>query len=235
MTTNSTPASDVQAFFALRNRVTRFCFEYRVCKELFFHSPERTQLLNRSAGPLFGIIFDSLVDRLLLELAVLGDPSRTNVREEGWLDNLSLRYALSLAESRSAPSQSAELARAQVAIDKFIEDLKPIKTHRHKRIAHADARTVLDPAHALPKVVLEKLDHLATDLFAIMNELAPFFGETEFAFDQPDYLGGADQIVRLLDRGLTHAVFERKVRSEYLLNPEKAELLREAVRTTFRF
>lgn len=234
MTTSSTPEGDVQAFIALRNRVTRFCFEYRACSELFFHSPEREELLNRCAGPLFAIILRSLVDGLLLELAVIGDPPDSRVGETR-LTNLSLLYALKLAESRSTPLQSVDLARVKNAVSKFVKDLDPIKRHRHKRIAHADALTALDPAHELPTVVRDQMDHLATDLFAIMNDLAPFFGQTDFAFDQPDYRQGADQVVRLLDRGLTHAAFEREVRGKYLLNVEQADLLRQAVKASFRF
>ncbi|MBX3360374.1 MAG: hypothetical protein KF912_13960 [Phycisphaeraceae bacterium] len=233
MTTNLTPDSDVQAFIALRNRVTRFCFEYRVCKELFFHSPDRTELLNRSAGPLFAILFDALVHQLLLELAVMGDPPYSNgdIKKT----NLSLRHVLALAELRSAPSQSGELAQVRHAINTFCKDLEPIGKHRNKRIAHADARTVLDPTQALPIVLREQLDRLATDLFTIMNDLAPFFGETDFAFDQPDYRQGADEIVRLLNQGFTHAAFQREVRASNLLNPEKAELLRHAVQAAFLY
>lgn len=95
--------------------------------ELFGTSPERIELLNRSAPSMIRTIQDTLWEDVLLHLARLTDPPKSMGKV-----NLSVRHLAALLASSPISTEAEALAAAALDACEFARDW------RNRRLAHRD-------------------------------------------------------------------------------------------------
>ncbi|NML46643.1 hypothetical protein HHL11_23055 [Ramlibacter sp. G-1-2-2] len=96
--------------------------------ELFGTKPERIDLMNQAAPPLFRTVQDTLFEAVLLHLARLTDPSK-NV--------LSLRRVVKLTTGTPIGKEVAKLVQEAIAATEFARDW------RNRKLAHRDLQLAL--------------------------------------------------------------------------------------------
>src|SRR4051812_48511545 len=90
-----------EAFYTIQNDLVWLHLKWRQFRELFGTKPERLELLNESAGGLFGVVQDVLWDDTLLSICRLTDPAGKGDR-------------MRLSISRLAPMIGDTTVRAEV-------------------------------------------------------------------------------------------------------------------------
>ena len=157
-------------------------------RQLYAHSRERLDFLNKVAGDFVGIIQDPLLDDVLLHLTQLTDPPKSF----GKFENLTLR---ALPERVPERALANELNGLVQAAQKACE---PAWSSRNKRIAHRDLALALagtfdnspSPAdiEAALRAVRAVLDRLDAHYWKSEGETQYFFPEGRDANSLVRYL-----------------------------------------------
>ena len=106
-----------------------------IYRQLFGTSPERVDVLNRSASTLFNILQNTLLHDVQLSLSKLGDPAGSGARENLTLD--------ALVEQLESAGETAVVAKLRPLVTSFADACKKLRHRRNKWIAHLDLNTML--------------------------------------------------------------------------------------------
>src|ERR1043165_1943949 len=203
------PPTTQELLDAVRARAVNTSFAYFLLEQLFFgrsdadvpKMKERLAIMQSEAGGFSSIVRDVLLDSVLLGIAVLMDPATTPVKRT-MRDNLSIeRLLLEVdAVSSSDTSRSPEAHSIHGDHQVLVNAVEKIGKLRNRRIAHADAASVLDPAEKLKGVTLAELRDAVTKTFNLMNSIEVFLAKSETVYDQPIVQGCGEAVVIALDR-----------------------------------
>jgi len=182
-------------------------FSFRLLVDLYHSDDDNLAEMNLSGSGFFMIIRDVLVDHCFLELSAMTDPARSHRH-----DNLSLeRLTEEVSLKRPAINPDA-IIQLKAEVKTYQDGLSLIRSHRNKRIAHADADALLDPQAMLDGVRVADLRKAVMEIFGIINDVGNLLQQPEVAFDSPIILGSASIVMGGLRRGRKFLEIERELR-----------------------
>ena len=138
-----------------------------------FGSEERISLLNDSGGHLFHVLQHSMLDRILLGLSRLTDPSKT-----GKKSNLSFA---ALVEQLDQQSELKDRLSQQLGL--LSESVATMREHRNKRIAHADLAALMDPEAALQWYKIDDIEGALSQVAELLNSYELQIADSQTAYD----------------------------------------------------
>lgn len=192
---DSLPKSLGNLFYFLQMEVLRAHLTWRTWLDLFAHSQERLELLNRTAGCLFDDLAWILRDDVLLRIARLNDPPRT--RLGGGRENASLHLLLERTKDEGPEELQAELSRDLAAITERAAGVIAI---RNRELGHPDFLTVVgdeEPRAVTVDEITELLDRIAN----FMNRICSHFAGAEDLYGNTVQQGDVEDLVLCLERG----------------------------------
>ena len=220
---NDMPESIKEIFDELKNEITSLHARWKIYRQLYGHSPDRIPLLNRCAPTFFFFIHGVLIDELQLSIGKLTDPARTGKNE-----NLSLKKLHEQVKELGDEKLSSKLNDILVDLCGDHKPNKPgkceaIRTRRHKRIAHFDLITSIQPGtDPLPGVSRQMIEDVLASLRKYMNTIEGYYCQSEYRYHDP-IIGpyDAEALVALLEYGLKFKHLEiESVKKRYGLNDE---------------
>jgi hypothetical protein len=177
-------------FFALYKEVVWLHAKWQEYRELFGHSPERVDLLNRNAAFFFRIVEDSLWEDVLLHISRLTDPPRSAGK-----DNLSVQGLAALMPDAGLQVRVDALAKDCVAKAAFARE------HRNKRLAHADLLYSLDrKAFPLSGISRLHVEEMLLSFRELLNCIDAQYRDTTVAYEHFITHNGAPALVSRLQR-----------------------------------
>jgi len=183
-------------------------------RQLYARSPKRIELLNQTAGHLFGLIQEILLEDVVLHLARLSERGQTAGRE-----NLSLRRLPALVLDKQLALEIEALVKAALTSCEFTRDW------RNRHLAHRDLDLALaTSADPLPGVSRADIEEALKSIRAVLNRLSMHYMDSETAYQLVITHGReADSLVYYLLLGLRtqEKRLERLERGEFL--PEDIE------------
>lgn len=184
-------------FHALWQEVTSLYIAWRTFVTLFGTSEERVRLLTYCAKDFFLILQWILWDDVLLRIARLTDP----LQSAGNL-NASL-HQLAHMLSGHAPADLLETIGKELNGLDFAA--KPIRVHRHKRLAHTDLTMALDPdAEVTPGITRRDIQSVLELIKKVMNRVEGHFMGSETAYELAIQTGDADTLTFWLEHARKH-------------------------------
>jgi hypothetical protein len=129
------PASIQELWTTLRSEVVWLHGRWIIYRQLYGTSPERVDVLNRSASTFFKILQTTLLHDVQLSLSKLGDPAGSGAQK-----NLTLEALLKQLE---AAGESTVAAEFKPLVASFGDACKKVRHRRNKWIAHFDLSTML--------------------------------------------------------------------------------------------
>lgn len=183
---------------ALHYEVTWLHGRYKIYRQLYAVSPERVDLLNKSAGTFFNILQHVLLSDIQLSLTKIGDPARIGVNENMTLCSLQKRL-LDAGETEAAKKMSLPLK-------KFKGACASVRLRRNKWIAHFDMHTMLNQKEA-PRSgpSLQEIDNALAALREAMNVIFLLYASTSVCYDAFSMQADGESLVRSLRRGLRYS------------------------------
>ncbi len=139
-----------------------------------FGSEARVALLNDSGGHLFHVLQQSMLDRFLLGLSRLTDPTKT-----GRHANLSLALLIEEAEQQSELQD--RLAHQLGLLGKSVAAMRE---HRNKRVAHADLAALMEPESALQGYKIADFEGALNQVAEFLNLYELKLNNSQTAYDQ---------------------------------------------------
>ena len=177
-------------FVALHKEVVWLHAKWQEYRELFGHSKERVDLLNRNAAFFFRIIEDSLWEDVLLHISRLTDPPRSAGK-----DNLSVKCLAPLVPEATLRARVEALASECVAKAAFARE------HRNKRLAHADlSHSLNQKAFPLSGISRAHVEEMLLSFRELMNCLDNQYRDTTVAYEHFITSTGAPALVSRLQR-----------------------------------
>jgi hypothetical protein len=168
-----------------------------IYRQLFGTSPERVDVLNRSASTFFNILQKTLLHDVQLSLSKLGDPAGSGSRK-----NLTLA---ALVEQLESAGESAVVAKLKQLVATFDDACKKLRYRRNKWIAHFDLNTMLGskvtllegPSRAEIEAALEALRQA-------MNCVELHYTESQTMYDHFVMNHDGEHLISTLMQGLRY-------------------------------
>ena len=188
-------------FNELWQDVARLHVKWHEFVELFGTKSTRVDLLNQAAPTFFRIVQDTLWEDIVLHIARLTDPPKSNSRTA----NLSIRNLPDLVSGDDVKAKVEELVRVIKDKSEFCRDW------RNRRIAHTDLALAIDDS--APRLLAASRLHVREALTAIveaLNEVARAHGDSSTHFDMPVGAGGALSLLYVIRDGLNAATARKE-------------------------
>jgi len=191
------PATVKQVFDPLYNNVAAAFITWKIFRQLFIHSKERTKLLNDVGKGFFSVVQDLLRDSTFMTLARMTDPARSM-----GCDNLTLKQLQKKIKDSGdvtfANSMNADITQIQTAN-------AAIRQWRNRRLAHSDLQTVLTFSSApLPGVSSADVRAILAQIANLMNRVAVHFAENTTAYQGSYSNGDGNHIASVLQSAKEH-------------------------------
>lgn len=168
-------------------------------EDLYGVSPERIDLLNRTAPTFFAILQGILLNDVQLTLSKLADPATTSGRQNLTLETL-FQEITGLPEPRLATTLTPLLTNYRAACEK-------VKTRRNKDIAHFDSATQSEPARKaeiLPGPSRQEIDLALDALRKFMREVFGHFESRHIDYKSFSFHDGAPLLLQLLKKAIRY-------------------------------
>lgn len=193
-----------EIYDALVNEITLVTLEWLTAKDLFGTSTARVDLLNRTAVNFFQVCQSTFRDGTFIGLSRLTDPLQIFGK-----DNLSLDRLLEGLDKEVYSQFAIELS-SLISIAKAL--CEPFRQYRHKKLAHRDLLTVLNPGtNSLPSITVGEINRGLKSVQDVVNRFGQYFLDKTTWFDGIIQEAGVDSLVLYLERG-EHAFKEDKQR-----------------------
>lgn len=173
-------------FDTLSTDLTWLQAHWIVYRQLYKTSEQRIALLNETAPNLFFLAKRVLLDHVLLSLAKLTDPA-----EQSAGTNLTLERLVLLVEGMQKPELTHMLREH---LGEFRDLCKPLRKHRHKRIAHRDLTVALASSAPLPDVTAETIEKALHVACQLLNAIEGAFCDSETDYEAISMLGDGDTL-----------------------------------------
>ncbi len=180
-------------YHELWNEVTWLHAKWNQYRQLFGHSRQRVELLNKVASHFFRIVQDALWDDVILHLARLTDPLKSRGKA-----NLSLRRLPEVISDATLKKEVGSLIEVALSTSLFARDL------RNRKLAHIDLALALKTGvEPLPGVSRDKVEAALSAVRAVLNKLEAYYWESETAYEHFIAMGGeGDTLIYFMRTGL---------------------------------
>jgi hypothetical protein len=186
------PSEIRSVFTALQDEVIWLHAKWIIHRQLFGTSEERIDLLNDFGPDLFQIIYDSLLNDVLLTMSRLTDPAISFKKE-----NLSLSRLTNMIEGTEDKEFLTEIRALQAKTD---EQCEPFRRLRNRVIAHNDLAAALSHHHdPLPDITRQMIENGLSSIRDYMSAIDTFFDATETDYKQPHLRGDGDSLIHYLE------------------------------------
>lgn len=163
--------------------------EYEI---LFGTSPERIDLLNKSASHFFAIIESTLFKEIILRITKITENGGSGSRK-----NLTIQSIYSLIEDNELKRELRPAKKSVVDKTQFCIDW------RNRSIAHSDLDLAINSnARPLDNANRLKIKEVLAAIGVYVNIIHSHYMKSACIFDLPDNRGGALVLVNLLQEGL---------------------------------
>lgn len=188
------PAPLGKLHYDLWNEVVWLHAKWGQFRQLFGATPERVDLLNRTAPVFFYFLQDVMFEDVLLHICRLTDPPETG---RGHRQNLTLLRLETVIEVPQLRTEVAALLQDVSARSAFARDW------RNRHIAHRDLPTArgLHPQPLAPASRQHVEDALGA-IRAVMNRAQSYYQDSEVAYDAFQEPGDAESLLYYLERGV---------------------------------
>lgn len=184
-------------FYHLWVNVVSLHINWKNYRSLFGTSPERIDVLNKTAASFFSLLDDILRHHVILTISKLTDPPETGKKE-----NASLARLLQVLQ----PHLEQDLA---CGLNERISQLKahcePLRHLRNRKLAHSDLSTALkyhpEPLPGISRQFIEDALELIRD---IMNTLENRFRDSTTYYQNPITYDDAESLIFQLQSALAH-------------------------------
>lgn len=190
-------------FEAMKKEVFLLQIHRAIYSQLFQHSPERADILDRCGREVFICLQMSLETEMVMLLSRITDDPGSKDKER-----LSFQQFHMLIEDKN--KQLAQKLRA--IIKKIRKRRDKIREYRNKRLAHLDLKTVLGESPSPDPVTLQMVDEAIRDLHEYMRTFEQHYEpQAEFVYKTSFLIDSAgDALVSILENGLRfEALMER--------------------------
>jgi hypothetical protein len=205
MMANPTPANNpgglLDFFFQY---VADLHLEWYTFNQLYGHSPERVQQLNRRTGAIFGLLERVLLDHLQLGIAKLFDR-----KEISGKPTASFARAIHELDLKQDDPRRDKLAAGYAALK---TRCKTFIQQRHRRIAHNDRSVAVD-AEKLRGPSRDLIRQAIDGVGALVNDMWLIHRNGEVAWEVTQNATGVDVLLRVLDAG--NDVLDEQRRQRY--------------------
>lgn len=180
-------------YHELSNEVAWLHAKWNQYRQLYGHSEERVDLLNRAGGHFFRIVQDALWDNVILHIARLTDPIKSGRR-----DNLTLLRLPEVIPNASLKKEVKALIDTALSSSSFARDW------RHRSLAHIDLELALRTgANPLPGISREQVENTLLAFRSVLNKLDDMYWQSETAYEYFDAGGGeGDDVIYFIRAGL---------------------------------
>lgn len=191
----SLPSSFRDLFHFLQMEVIRAHLTWRTWRDLFSHSQDRNNLLDRTAGCFFADLMWVLRDDVLLRIARLNDPAHVRVRQEE-RENASLWLLLERTKSECPTELHEGLSRDLEAFKAAVAGVIAI---RNRELGHPDFAIVV--GHEAPKeVTVDEVTSLLDQAASFMNRVSLHFSDSVELYGNVVQKGDVEDLVQCLGR-----------------------------------
>jgi hypothetical protein len=174
-------------------------------KDLFGHSKERSELLDRTAGHFFQVCQSTFRDDIFIALTRLTGPMKSRGK-----DNLCLNRLLKHLGKQSHPKLAKDLENKIVDASRLCE---PFFDHRNRKLAHLDFGLAIDPTSVpLPTITVGQVNAAVKAVQDIVNGFGAYFLDTTTLFDEVIQSKGVKSLVYYLQRGERAAEDEKEAK-----------------------
>jgi hypothetical protein len=197
-------------FHELRNQTISLHWNWSEYVELFGSTPERVDILNKSAGSFFFIVQNALWRDTLLHICRLTDAAKTTGKA-----NLSIRCLPDLVDLEKAP-RTKQLVQMAVGRSGFARDW------RNRRLSHYDLQVALGrAAEPLAPASREHVREAIAALGELVNYLNLQYRGSTTIFDLPESGGSAKSLLYVLREGIEAEYARRnRIRSGVATNDD---------------
>jgi hypothetical protein len=166
-------------------------------RQLFGHSEERVDLLNRVGGHFFRIVQDALWDNVILHIARLTD-TITSGPKSSPKDNLTLRRLPEVIPNAGRKKEVEALIDTALLSSSFARDW------RNRSLAHIDLKLALQTgANPLPGISREQVENTLSAFRSVLNKLDEMYWQSETAYEHFMAAGGeGDDVIFFIRAGL---------------------------------
>ena len=186
-------------------QVLEMSARYKVYCQLFSETQERIDLMEDCAPNFFTITHDTLLDDLAMILCRLTDPPTQGDRENPF-ENLVFERLLAEAGLERGKPESDEFYLLLRTIKK---DCQKFRSHRNRRIAHAEVSTALNKAQ-LPKISKEALKDSVENIILLLKKVDGYLGLVDTEYEDMILEGDGNQIIWLLEQACAHKICRTK-------------------------
>lgn len=190
-------AGDVKKLYdEIYQLVCNLHVKWKIYLQLYAHSEERVNFLNRCAPLFFGLFQIILWDGILLSLCKLTDPSKSNKGE-----NLSISRLQESLKKEIDNDTLTVLCKIHSKLKKISE--KYFLPHRNKRIAHLDLRVSFnEEAQLLPGISREMIEKTIAFIHNYLNTIEIYYDLGEASYKDIIVDNDAEDLIFLLEKGL---------------------------------
>jgi hypothetical protein len=165
----------------LDKEVSSLHLYWNVFNSLYKKNKYRTDLMEKLADGFFGMLYQVLVDSILLGLSKLSDPIQSCGK-----DNLVIKRIFEAMRDGQLLDTNS-LNQLTTKIDEIKSLREKINDHRNMRIAHCDYR-LANRSHSLPDVTFEELGRMLKALCEYMNLTASILHQTPTNYSEVKFL-----------------------------------------------
>lgn len=191
------PASIQTLWTTLDKEVVWLHGRWIIYRQLYGTTPERVDILNKSAGSFFNIFQDVLLHDVQLALSKLGDTAGSGTRT-----NLTLKALLKGLESAG---EQAVASKLKPCVQKFEAACVKVRHRRNKWIAHFDLTTMLN-SDVSPRVGPSRaeIESALEALRDAMNSVSLHYTDTHIGYEHFSMIADGEALLQILMRGLRY-------------------------------
>jgi hypothetical protein len=183
-----------EIYESLVSEFTIVCLKWQTAKDLFGHSQERVDLLNRTATDFFHICQTTFRDEVFIGLSRLTDPLQSAGK-----DNLCLQRLYEQLHPDDLPKFFPNFGERISEAQRLCE---PFRTYRHKKLAHLDLSVALSsPSESLPQITIGQIDEAVTAVGDALNSFGQYFFDITTYFQMISQRAGVRSLTYYLERG----------------------------------
>lgn len=197
------PAAIRDIWSAIKSEVIWLHARWIIYRQLYGISPERVDLLNRSASMLFYIFQMTLLNDVQLSLSKLSDPAGSGARRNMTLDML-LQLLKNAGETNIVEQLSSLVADYAISCER-------LRYRRNKTIAHFDLATMRSVKVApLEGPSCEEIETALDALRKALNCVEFHYARSQTAYEEIIMEGDGNLLILNLWRGLRYAELVRE-------------------------
>ncbi|MDP8242638.1 MAG: hypothetical protein P9L94_01045 [Candidatus Hinthialibacter antarcticus] len=183
------PTNTENTFRLLQEKITWLHASWRIYKQLFDSSDqERIDILEDCAGSFFYLVENSILDKVLLTICKLTDPT-----SNGKDINLSLSYLLKLLQD----NEDINAREYKRLLNKIKRDSESIRERRNKQLSHSDLK-VESKINSLSPLHINELEDVLKQIRELMNLIETNYNNYETGYEHTSMRGDGDDLIAIL-------------------------------------